>query len=431
MQHVMMARQARPSRRAAMGAMLAAAFGAMCGRRGADDSVDAALDDEAEQYVRLTLQLARHQPSLVETWSGPREWASGPREPVAPVRDGIERLHTRLSGISTTIAEPARLRYLRGQVSALKVAARRLSGEAMIFADEAREALGLDSADWQSSANEGASVRTSIDRMVPGAGALHERVNRLRREHVVPAAQLEPALAAAVAACRDGVTRWMSLPSGERVSVSRETGVDAEARATWAGQLHTVLRLDERAAPDIAHLVWLAAHESYAGHHLQHVLAAGVSASGVPLVERQLHPAFGPHVLYAEGTAEAGAALLLEGEAFHDICADVCRSAGLPARDIERLVALNRAVRSLDLVIAQVAEAYLDGDLTQEAATVRLAAEGLVTDAAAFVGVIERQRTRMLTYPVGRRLVIEEVGVGAPKEQWARLCVIAMTLTID
>ncbi len=405
-----------------MGAMLAAAFGAMCGRRGTDDSVVAAgLEDEAEQYVRLTLQLARHQPSLVETWSGPREWTSGPREPVAPVRDSIERLHTRLTGIPTTIAEPARLRYLLGQVSALKVAARRLSGEAMTFADEARQALGLDSATWRPSANEGAGVLAGIDRLVPGGGALHERVNRLRRQNAVPAAQLEPALVAAVASCRDRVTRWMSLPSGERVSVSRETGVDAEARGTWAGEMHTVLRLDERATPDVAHLVWLAAHESYAGHHLQHVLAASVSASGIPLVERQLHPAFGPHLLYAEGTAEAGASLLLEGTAFQEMCAAVCRSLGLPAIDVERLVAIHRAVRSLDLAIAQVAEAYLDGAMTQEAATTRLAAEGLVTDAAAFLGVIERQRTRVLTYPMGRRLVSEALGVGSPKERWGRL----------
>ena len=110
------------------------------------------------------------------------------------------------------------------------------------------------------------------------------------------------------------------------------------------------------------------------------------------------------------------------------MCAAVCRSLGLPAIDVERLVTIHRAVRSLDLAIAQVAEAYLDGAMTQEAATTRLAAEGLVTDAAVFLGVIERQRTRVLTYPMGRRLVSEALGVGSPKEQWARLCVIAGSL---
>src|SRR5262249_42769770 len=32
------------------------------------------LDDFAERYVRLTLRLARHQPSLVEAWLGPAAW---------------------------------------------------------------------------------------------------------------------------------------------------------------------------------------------------------------------------------------------------------------------------------------------------------------------------------------------------------------------
>ena len=40
-----------------------------------------AIDAIAEGYVRVSLQLAQHDPSLVEDWRGPDSWRPGPREP--------------------------------------------------------------------------------------------------------------------------------------------------------------------------------------------------------------------------------------------------------------------------------------------------------------------------------------------------------------
>ena len=254
----------------------------------------------------------------------------------------------------------------------------------------------------------------------------------MRRRHAVRAEDVEAAFTAAIEACRVRVAPWVSLPPGERVTVSRvtETGAGAEARAISSGGMQTELRLDTHALPDIARLVWLAAHESYAGHHLQHVLAAGERARGSILVERQLEPVFGLHLLCAEGAAEAGASLLLEGSSFAELCRVVSRVAGLQAAAVDELVAIHRASLTLDLVIPQVAERYLDGDLGQAAAIERLATDGLVADAASFMTAVERQRTRLLAYPAGRRLVTQALGSGPPQQQWQRLSTIATTLSV-
>jgi hypothetical protein len=263
---------------------------------------------------------------------------------------------------------------------------------------------------------------------MPGSGSLHSRVGRLRRRHAVSKNRLSAGLAAAISVCRDRVTRWLTLPPGEQVSVSLAADVGVEARARWSGGLHTEVQIDERAEPDLAHLVWLAAHETYAGHHLQHLLAAGGQREGAIAIERQLEPAFGPHLLHAEGAAEAGAFLLLEGSTFAEICHEVCRLADLPPAALDELVAIRRAMLTLDMAIPGIAEAYLDGTVGQATAAERLEVEGLVADGKSLLQVIERQRTRMLAYPVGRRLVTQSLGDGSTEQRWQRLRDVATTL---
>ena len=68
----------------------------------------------------------------------------------------------------------------------------------------------------------------------------------------------------------------------------------------------------------------------------------------------------------AEGAAEAGAGLLLEGEAFADICRALGDGAGVPPERAVNLVAVHRAVMTLDAVIPLVAQRYLDGELGSE-----------------------------------------------------------------
>jgi hypothetical protein len=418
----------RPTRRTAIAAFVGAGIGAACGGPGARSS--SRLEDAAEQYVRITLRVAQHQPSLVEAWNGPREWLPGPRQPVATIRDALGTLTTRLRELDAKTRQSPRCVYLTGQVRALDVSVRRLSGESMTFGDEARAALAIAPSLWRVAVEVVPEIRAGLDRALSGPGALHERVNTLRRRYALEDAGIERAFTVAIRACRDRTARWVPVQAAERVTLVRAPAVGAEARAIWMGDRHTELRLDDRATPDLAHLVWLAAHETYAGHHLQHLLAVSGSETQSAPIERQLQPAFGPHQLYSEGAAEAGTALLLDGSAFNEMCEQVCRAADVPAAGLPELIAIHRAQLALDLVIVQVAEAYLDGRVGQAKALERLETEGLIADAASFLSTIERQRTRLLAYPVGRRLVTAALGTGPMETRWDRLLQVAATLTM-
>lgn len=429
------------SRRRLLSALALAAAGAAC-RAPRQERTRPSWDAIAEQYVRLSLQLAQHQPSLVETWLGPSGWRPGPRRPVANIRREIESLKAAAS--ARRAAENARVdngelgvtraEYLGRQIDALAVAARRLSGESMRFLDEARAALGADAADLvvrlQDFSDEIASSRAALERLLPSGPSLAERYTEFRHRHALPPTVVHRAFDAAIEECRRRVAAQLALPPGEALSVAVGTGARLEARALYQGGYRSRILIASAGPLDLAHVVWLAAHETYPGHHMQYVLAQRDLIDARGQIERALHPAFGRHLLLAEGAADAGALLLLDGEVFAQICRDVSRRIGHRVGGVDDLVAIHRAVVRLDGAIAAIACAYLDDEIGAEQAAARLAAEALVPDAHQFVFTIERQRSKLLAYPVGRRLVADRVAGVPAARRWEMLQRIATTLAL-
>jgi len=91
---------------------------------------------------------------------------------------------------------------------------------------------------------------------------------------------------------------------------------------------------------------------------------------------------------------------------------------------------VHRAVTALDGLIPEIAQQYLDGDIGSEAAADRLDEQALVANGSSFLGAIERQRTRLLGYPVGRRLVTGQLAEVAADNRWARFVEISTTLCV-
>jgi hypothetical protein len=397
------------------------------------------IDDIAERYVRLTLQLAQHQPSLVETWLGPPGWRPGPRRPVPEIRAEIGEVKAAMADLAAQAEPNERRRYLQQQLEALFVAARRLSGESMGFVEEARASLGSDAAEMvdrfgghaKGSGEPAAeAARADLQRRLAGGGPLHERYAAFRSRHAIAPARMLPALQAALDICRHRVLPHVPLPESENVQLETTTGLGLAGRAIYQGDFRSRVLADTSGPLDLARLVWLVAHETYPGHHVQHVLADRDLVLGGSRPERALHPSFGRHLLCGEGAAEAGAALLLEGVVFEEVCRELAQVAGAGPSDVAELVAVHRAVAALDLGIAATARAYLDGDLGSEAAAEQLTARALLLDAQQFLFVIERQRTRLLAYPVGRRLVTAHVFDAPAARRWGRLAEVATTMTL-
>lgn len=422
----------RQSRRAALLTLGMGTLGLACRTRTiADDELS--LDVIAERYVRLTLQLAQHQPSLVERWLGPSTWQPGPRRPVAELRAEITALQQVVDHAPSEGEFQPRATYLRRQIAALHLAARRLSGDSMTFAEEARAAFGDTAAQWLAHVRDSGpareEARSELDRRLPGRGPLHERYAAFRKQHAVAPERVVPTLHRALEYCRARVQAHVSLPKTEQVQLNAQGVSGLEGRAVYQGELRSQVEIDTSGRLDLARAVWLVAHETYPGHHMQHVLCDQNLVEPHGWTERSLFPAFGLHLLMAEGAAESGTALLLDGSQFEAACHALAPTAGTAASAVEDLVAVHRAAAALDIVIVEVAQRFLDHDLNADSAAEMLRTEALVLDAQQFVSVIEHQRTRILAYPVGRRLVSRYVDV-SDEDRWQRLAQVATTLVL-
>jgi hypothetical protein len=364
-----------------------------------------ALDAIAEGYVRVALQLAQHDPELVEDWRGPASWRPGPRVPVADVLATIQLVRGRIGPLESASgnAEESRRRYLAAQLDALAFAATRLLGANATISEQAAREFGIT----LSTANGERmnTVRAAIDRELPGAAPLVTRVEALRRRTTVPRHRAAAVMDAALGECRRSTSAATPLPAGERVRLTFKPGLGWDGYAHYAGGSQTDIEINADAPLDVGRAARLACHEGYPGHHVQHLLIeAAVSGGGRR--ELELSPGFGPHLLFAEGAAEAGADLAFSAGERLRLYRDILfPAAGLADGDAGAVARLEPLMAELLPVVTDVARQYLDHGLRREDAIARLTHEALVLNAEGTLALIERRRARALVYGEGRLAV--------------------------
>lgn len=363
----------------------------------------ASIDAVAEGYVRAALQLAQHDPALVEDWRGDESWRPGPRTPVAGVRATIAGLRQTLERVEPEASPAARHRYLSGQLRALDFAARRLMGEAAGIDGQAREEFGVAFSTLEPARMTG--IRASLAQALSGGGTLPERFAALKHRTAVPDDRRMAVMDAALAACRGATAVTVTLPANEQVRVTFGPGLGWDGYARYVGEHRTEIAVNADAPLDIARALRLACHEGYPGHHVQHVLIDQVRVErGWP--ELQLSPGFGPHLLFTEGAAEAGADLAFSPDDLARIYREqILPAAGLPATDAATLARVDALAGELTPVVTDVARLYLGDAITRERALERLRDEALVLNPEGTLALIEKRRARALVYGEGRRLV--------------------------
>ncbi len=359
----------------------------------------------AEFYVRVALELAQHNPELVDGWRGPADWRPGPRQPVAPLLAEIEAIQRELGGAAATSGSSRNRRdYLTAQVGSLHVTATRLLGRSDAFADEAMKALGIAPTPVNSSAIEHALG--ALDRELAGKGTLADRYAAFKRRLTIAPAQVEGVMRAALDVCRSATLRHISLPPDERVDLALVSGSRWDGYARYDGGHRTRIDINRDATLDVSRALHLACHEGYPGHHVQYLWIDDELVRKRQWLEFQLAPAFGRHLLVSEGAAEAGVDILfpddIRAAVYHDT---LLPAAGLRPSDAAQIVRIESLVTSLEPVISSIVAAYLDNSLTQAAALERLRDEALLINPEAMLAFAERWRTRVLVYPEGRALV--------------------------
>ena len=368
------------------------------------------LDSVAEGYVRVALQLAQHDPTLVEVWRGPASWRPGPRVPVAPLLQRITSLRQELAQVPGADL-PERRDYLAAQLQALDLAARRLLGESTTFAAEAL--AEFDFVVPALNERDAAMSREALSRELPGTLPLDARYAAFKQQLRVPAEKAEGLMRAALSACRTATKQRFAMPADESTELVFMNDPLWDGAALYLGEHRTRIGVNRQAAMDVSRALRIACHEGYPGHHWQSILIDDELVQRRGWQEFNLAPLFGRHLFVDEGAAEVGVDLAFAAEARAALYRDVLfPMVGLPLDQASKLVRIEELVASLNPVAINIIGDYLDGRTPHDAAAERLRHEALTLEPDAFLAFAERYRARVLAYPGGRSVVRRTIGDG-------------------
>jgi hypothetical protein len=374
------------------------------------------LDDDARQYVRLAVTLGERDPDSLDFYAGPPDAVADVRRsppPLTTIKQDAEALLARVSSAAGRVrkdpaydpADAARADALAADLAAIVVRVDLLSGARLPYNKESEAFFGLAPAAIDERALSG--IRAQIADIVgQGGGRLADRYASFAARFTIPADRLPAVLEAALDECRRRTAAHVALPAGEGVALEFVRDKPWSAFSRYAGDGRSVLQINTDFRFTVDQALHVACHEGYPGHHTRNVLLAPRREAAGQRPERQVQLTFSP-----EGLASEAAAMLAVDVAFPP--ADRVRVerdrlfplAGLKPDDVDRHVTVERLVGDLQMIQADVARRYLDGNLEFVRAVRLLEDAALVPHAEALVKYINEYRSYITTYTTGRQML--------------------------
>ncbi len=374
----------------------------------APDSLDAI----AESYVALILEIGEREPGYVDAYYGPAAWQAAahanPRT-VPQLIEGAAALTARLNAVPIRGAEPMavqRRKYLLAHVSAASARLRMLSGEKLGFADEAEALFGIRPELLPLSTYD--PILAEVDALLPGPGALTDRVTAFKAHYVIPQDRLQTVMDAAIAECRRRTDQHIALPANERFTLSLVGDKPWSGYNYYLGDAASRIEINADFPIYTERAIDLGCHEGYPGHHVYNALLEKTFVRDRGWVEMSVYPLFSPMSFVAEGSANYGIDLAFPGDQGTVFERDVLFPlAGLDPSTADRKAQLAALQRRLARAEYTIADDYLAGRVGREETIARLSKYTLAEPAKAAqrLRFIDTYRSYIINYGLGRDTV--------------------------
>jgi hypothetical protein len=379
---------------------------------------EAAMNAVADDYVRLVLAVGRHDPNYVDAYYGPPTWKAeaelGSPVPVEELRARTRELMTRLDALPRS----ARRTFLARQLAAVDGFLRRLGGERMTLAQEARALFDVDPPVVPR--QRFSAARARLEALLPGKGDLAGRVQSFRARFRVPAERLPAVVDAALAELRRRTLALVTLPPGESFSVRYVTGKPWGAYNWYQGSFRSVIDVNTDIPIEVDNVLGVLAHEGYPGHHVYNVLLEDRLVRAKGWREFTVYPLYSPQSLIAEGTANAARRIIMDDAARRAFLREVLMpAAGLPTADLDRYLRVLEALRPFRYAPGVGAEMLLDegkpdAEVVKFLVEVSLEAPERARKSLDFDRVY---RSYVFNYTAGLDLVERWVGTGSDRAE--------------
>jgi hypothetical protein len=262
-------------------------------------------DPIAHDYIVLGLRLDQHVPGLVDGYYGPAELkARVDVEALRPPAHLVEDADRLLAAIAVDVPEPDRRDWLTAQVAALRVHADALAGHDLPYLDHVARCFS-----WSPVRRDEAlfdEAAAAIDELLSGPEPLAERMAAWDARFVVPPDRQVPVLEWLVERFRARAAERFGLPGGEELRIRLVTKQPWTGYNWYDGGRQSRFDLNTDLPTSVAELLHVAAHESYPGHHLEHVWKETRLVDDLHRLEASILLINTPECLISEGLADLG-----------------------------------------------------------------------------------------------------------------------------
>jgi len=276
-----------------------------------------AVDEIAEQYVKLVLALGEHDASYVDAYYGPEEWQQAanknkiPITKIVQVADNLKQILKKQSS-----ADPLfllRLDYLRVQLSAVRARAIMMSGENNWNFD-AQSRMLYDTEAPHYKLNEFEATLKALDKLLPGDIPLSQKAENFRKRLVIPKDKLEAVFKIAISECRNRTHQFINLLENENFTLEYVQNKPWSGYNWYKGNAFSLIQVNAEHPIPISRAIDLGCHEGYPGHHTYNALLEENLVKKRGWIEFSVYPLFSPQSLIAEGSANYGIEMAFPGE---------------------------------------------------------------------------------------------------------------------
>ncbi|MDX2130089.1 MAG: hypothetical protein SFU91_13730 [Chloroherpetonaceae bacterium] len=384
------------------------------------------LDPLVKKYILLAHRLERHHRGVVDAHYG---FASEVKlqvesEPIV----SLNALHSSaefILGELESNQEP-RARYLYKQTLALKTIIEKKLGADITYRDEARLMLGIETISKQEEAPLHEAM-DELDALLEGSGLLTERYTAWRRKFELRGEEVMKFTNAAMEQMKEKSHSLFPLPENS-ISVSLVRNKPWTGYHWYKGNFTSLYELNVDVPTTIWGVLHTTTHEAFCGHHTEAIIREQELVNQCGYVEFTLNILGAPCSLLSEGLAEAAAEIVIgndeavaqwlqENELLH--------KRPFTERDGKILAAIEKLGRKAVINAALL----MHEENATDQAVVNYLAEFSPNDEVMLRRTVARlrdadYRTYMLTYPIGKELVLQKINASAssPQEAFFNLC---------
>ena len=385
------------------------------------------MNEIAEQYVKLVLEIGLYKPEYVDAYYGSEEW-----KPAESSKQKIDTLLTNalnskadklldkleaLKDYKATEMGALRYRFLSKQLLSVKGMIFIISGGAFPFDKEAKILYDAEPPVYTDEHFQ--KIIDKLENIVPGSGNLSKRLNEFKNQFIIPPEKLDTVFTKAINECRRRTLKHITLPEEENFEVKYVNEKPWGAYNWYKGNSFSIIEVNTDLPIQIERAIDLAAHEGYPGHHVFNALLEKNFVKEKEFMEFSIYPLYSPISLIAEGTANFGIQVVFPGDERVNYERDVLFPlAGLNPDNADLYYDILELTEDLDYAGNEAARNYLNGNWTREGTVEFLETYQLLSKERAEkkLDFIDYYRTYVINYNLGEDIIrnyIEKNGGGA------------------